>query len=352
MKKERDLLPDIIRGFAIIMVVLGHCIQEGNGADFSTGMLYFNDKFYHFIYSFHMPLFALIAGYYAYPGLSRCTNIREQFKLLIRRILTYGIPIIVWTLFEYIRECIINIRLGYITFNFVTFMSGLPKRIITNHWFLWAMIICFVVVWIMHVFFRDNIILYGIGYIALFFIPDGLNFHTYKYLLPFYVVAFYVNQHKEQLPSVISSLIKRNRLLLLLSFISFIILFAFYKSNALIYVSGYRITKNIWWQMIIIDVYRMFIGFVGSIFWISLWKELTLIFKNYKFPILTAFGRNSLGVYLISGYSTILIMRRFTDNLSYSIPRVLLETIIIGFASLIISVIISKIPIIKKSVGK
>ena len=65
MKKERDLLPDILRGFAILMVVYGHYIQEGNGYDFSTDMSYFDDKIYQFIYSFHMPLFALIAGYFA-----------------------------------------------------------------------------------------------------------------------------------------------------------------------------------------------------------------------------------------------------------------------------------------------
>ena len=55
MKKERDLLPDIVRGFAILMVVYGHCIQEGNGYDFSANMSYFDDKIYQFIYSFQKP---------------------------------------------------------------------------------------------------------------------------------------------------------------------------------------------------------------------------------------------------------------------------------------------------------
>ena len=30
-KKKRELLPDVLRGFAICLVVLGHCIQEGSG---------------------------------------------------------------------------------------------------------------------------------------------------------------------------------------------------------------------------------------------------------------------------------------------------------------------------------
>lgn len=352
MKKERDILPDIVRGFAIIMVVLGHCIQEGNGAVFSADMLYFDDKLYQFIYSFHMPLFAMIAGYYAYPGISRCKNKKDQVKILGKRILTYGIPIFVWTLFEYIRECIINTRLGYIAYTPVSFLSGFFIRLIGNHWFLWSMIICFIIVWFMHCFLKDNLIIYALGFLALFFIPDGFNLHAYKFLMPFYIVAFYVNQNKDKLPKLYYLLQNNNRLLLIISLVAFTGLFLFYRKDAFIYVSGYHITKNVWWKMILIDLYRMIIGFSGSLFWISFWKEIISIVKGYKFPILKAFGQNSLGVYLISGYSTILIMRRFTDSLGYSIPRVLLETIIIGIASLIISIIISKIPLIKKVVGK
>ena len=352
MKKERDTLPDIVRGFAIILVVLGHCIQEGNGADFSTNMLYFDDKLYQFIYSFHMPLFALIAGYYAYPGFARCKIKKEQYHLLGRRILTYGIPIFVWTLFEYIRECIINSKLGYKTYTPVTFTTGFFFRVIGNHWFLWSMIISFVLVWIMHVYLKDNMIIYGLIFLAFFFLPDGYNFHAYKYLMPFYIVAFYVNQNKGELPALFYSLQKNNRLLLLLSFIAFAGLFLVYRRDAFIYVSGYRITKNIWWKMILIDIYRMVIGFAGSVFWISFWKEITSLIKGYHFPILKAFGQNSLGVYLISGYTTILIMRRFTDSLGYSIPRVLLETAVIGIISLVLSIGIAKIPVIRKSVGK
>ena len=55
---------------------------------------------------------------------------------------------------------------------------------------------------------------------------------------------------------------------------------------AFIYVSGYRITKNIWWKMILIDIYRMVIGFAGSVFWISFWKEITSLIANLSNPLL------------------------------------------------------------------
>ena len=372
MKKERELLPDILKGFAIIMVVWGHCIQEGNGAAFSSQMLYFDDKLYQFIYSFHMPLFAIIAGYFAYLSIERAIQNKTKHKLLVKRLLSYGIPIFVWTMLEYIRECIINVTNNYVSLTPISFISGYFSKLIINHWFLWSMIICFVIVWIMHCYFKDNLLIYTLGFISLFFIPDGLNMHAYKFLMPFYIGAFYfckfyvnyldskVNCNVaitgsgffEFLKSLVKQFSKNNKLLLLISFIGFALLFLIYRKEAFIYVSGYRITKNIWWKMIIIDLYRMIIGFVGSVFWISFFRELTLCFNSYKFPILSAFGKYSLGVYLISGYTTILIMRRFTDSLSYSIPRVILETVVIATFSLAVTVGMSKIPFIKRIVGK
>lgn len=53
--KERDLLLDFAKGVAIILVVLGHTFQgQTEKFDESYG--------FRFIYSFHMPLFAFLAG--------------------------------------------------------------------------------------------------------------------------------------------------------------------------------------------------------------------------------------------------------------------------------------------------
>jgi len=361
MNNKRDILPDILKGFAIIMVVFGHCIQEGNGADFSNNMLYFDDPVYWFVYSFHMPLFALIAGYYAYFSIEKADINNTKWTLLLRRFLTYFIPVFVWTLFEVIREALINTRLGYLNYTPVLFIKLFFRRIIVNHWFLWSMIICFVLVWIIHFYFADNLIIYGLIYLSLFFIPDAYNLHAYKFLLPFYVVSYYVNlfEHSDKYPKIKTACCfcinyyKNNKLLsLIILFVLFAGLFTVYRREALIYVGGYRITKNIWWQMLAIDLYRTAIGFAGSLFWISLFDNIRILFKNYTFPVLSAFGRYSLGVYLISGYTTILIMRKYTDPYSCSFPRVLLETLIISIISLFISMLIGRIPYVRKIIGK
>ena len=55
--KNRELLPDILRGFAIVLVVLGHCIQEGSGNQFKMNTMYFNDKFYLFLLFVEVTIF-------------------------------------------------------------------------------------------------------------------------------------------------------------------------------------------------------------------------------------------------------------------------------------------------------
>ena len=57
--KGRNTYIDIIKGFAIILVVLGHSIQFGSGYDFRANAECFNNWLYRIIYSFHMPLFMI-----------------------------------------------------------------------------------------------------------------------------------------------------------------------------------------------------------------------------------------------------------------------------------------------------
>lgn len=60
---SRNLLIDFMRGIAICLVVLGHNIQYGSGRNFLVSSDFYNNSVFKLIYSFHMPLFALIAGY-------------------------------------------------------------------------------------------------------------------------------------------------------------------------------------------------------------------------------------------------------------------------------------------------
>lgn len=56
MPANRDVFLDLVKGILILLVVFGHMLELGEGAVV--------DVLYHFVYSFHMPLFVFISGYF------------------------------------------------------------------------------------------------------------------------------------------------------------------------------------------------------------------------------------------------------------------------------------------------
>ena len=359
---ERNIKADVIRGFAIILVIFGHCIQNGNGWDYFINSRYWSNKVYQFIYSFHMPLFMILAGWFAYFSLRKLENDRKkQLKFLANRYFIYIMPIFLWTLFEFARGFLIN---GLSTISetvwsefFISFIS----YFLTNLWFLWAVLICLTIVFVMHFYLSDNIPLYVLGFLVLFFLPDGANLGVYKYLMPYYIGAFYINKSldhyndkfRKVLEGIKASYEKKPIMWLVIFAIIFVCLFMFYDERAFIYLTGYRLSKANWYKQLLVDVYRFVIGLIGSMFFMMLFDRLVEAFKSYKWPVLTTFGRNSLGVYILQGYYILIVMASFTNNMVgirwYHIP---IETVIISIVSLVSAIIIGRIPILRILVGK
>ena len=87
--KERNNAVDIIRAFAIIMVVLGHCISVSS-SEYESSLLF------QIIWSLQMPLFFILSGYltkYSKP----IVNLKDLFKRIWKKTLAYIVPWLVWT---------------------------------------------------------------------------------------------------------------------------------------------------------------------------------------------------------------------------------------------------------------
>lgn len=62
---DRDIRFDVLKGLLIILVVLGHSINiEYLDASWDNAL-------FHFIYSFHMPLFVFLSGFFLQSSLDR-----------------------------------------------------------------------------------------------------------------------------------------------------------------------------------------------------------------------------------------------------------------------------------------
>ena len=82
MSKQRDAFWDVVKGVTILIVIFGHQLQNSSGAAGDVSNVFMDDVLFKSIYSFHMPLFMLISGYFFYYTAKK--NIKPKKSLRIR----------------------------------------------------------------------------------------------------------------------------------------------------------------------------------------------------------------------------------------------------------------------------
>lgn len=95
-KKKRLKYIDVVKGFSILLIVLGHILIEYNPTS----------KFVIWIYSFHVPIFFILVGWISY----RKEYNKNQFKSIVEKdaksllypYFTFSIVFIIWDIFEYL----------------------------------------------------------------------------------------------------------------------------------------------------------------------------------------------------------------------------------------------------------
>ena len=93
MITNRNYIFDAIKALAIGLVVLGHSIQYLSGVD------YWNDGLFQFIYSFHMPLFFMISGFFF-----ASSEKLGWWEFLRKKTLTLLLPCFVWGIVEAVAK--------------------------------------------------------------------------------------------------------------------------------------------------------------------------------------------------------------------------------------------------------
>ena len=341
--EERNVLLDILRGFSIILVVVGHCIQYGSGNVFLNDNLFYNNPIFIFIYSFHMPLFMIISGFLFHNSLLRKThkqNLVNKFKQLI-------IPLFCWSLIStIINMAKILIGVSDETITLFWFLKKILSNFIYGPWFLWAIWWCSLIVLFVNKFFKDNIVLYIFGILFTLLIPDVFGLQLYKYMLPFFVISYLFNKH--------DLLIKlknvyMNSLFIIFCFSFFTILLIFFNEKNYIYTSGHFIFNDAVGKQLYYNSFRFFIGLFGSLSVVYFFVAIIRFIPNKIKSIFSYLGKNTLGVYIISNYLVIELLSIVTSNLcTINYLLLLVESVIIIIISLVINIILKKIPITNK----
>lgn len=291
---NRNDFIDYLKGVAIFLVIWGHAIQYSphNNFDFLLNSVFI------FIYSFHMPLFMFISGYlYLYSFKNRSFK-----KVLQNRFFQLIIPIMSWSLVYNFLQFVIKFKslqntnfFRQISIFFISYIKSLPYEL----WFLWAVFYCSIITIICKSFFKDNIYSYIIIFVIMLLIPDNLNSQMVKFMFPYFAVGYLYNKNKNKCQNYLKYIKS-------FSFIVFPILLLFWNKDYYIYTTGMSIyVQNITYKIFII-MYRYLAGFVGIVFIIQVVKKSL----NYlKLNFFTYIGKDTLGIYIISGYMMIFLTK-------------------------------------------
>ena len=324
---------DTVKGLTIFLVVFGHCIQYFNGSEFLKSGNFFDDIVFKIIYSFHMPLFALVSGYLFYSSFSR----RTPREIIAKQARSLILPAFSWALLtSLIRMCkflIMGEFLGY------EFFIGVLRSFTMGLWFLWAMFWCSLAVVIAEKFFHGRIAFYMLLVVLSLFLPNKLNASANSFMYPYFVAGYI--WHREGFDTKINALpswLKNSGSIAVIAV--WLVMLAFFGRNSYIYTTGISLIKykegifvpsQLW-----TDIFRWAIGFAGSC-------SVMILLKLVKpLKILALIGSKTIGIYIMSGY----IFRVRPEYGGYIINFI--EAVIITALCYTLTVIISRNKMLNK----
>lgn len=315
--KERDIVFDALKFFAIFLVLWGHAIQHLSTRE------YFDEPVYRIIYSFHMPLFMTIVGYFS----SSIVKL-NPYPFLLKKSRQLLLPACTFGLFF--------LFLGIYRWGGVT--PGV-RMWMYSFWFLKCAFSCCILYYFGRKIIQNPVILI----LATLIISQFCFIYQINRMYPCFVFGLilhdninYIRRHASTF-SIISGIV------FLLMLIPWNADFWTVESEKI------RIGIQINTAYYYYNTYRIVIGLVGTLFFISFFT--VLFSKAGASPTLRKvcqYGQETLGIYLIQTFLLELILPRFLslDTQGFIMYNFLL-TPLISLVILIGCLII--IRIIKKS---
>ena len=310
-----------MKGVTIFLVVFGHCIQYGNGRGFD----FFGDTLFKIIYSFHMPLFALVSGYLFYWSVSS----RSPREVIIRQVNNLVLPALSCSLLVHTIIAVFQIYSGS--------FAGIKPLMLNvyasakNLWFLWTMLYASIVVVAVRTKLNDSITAYAVTALLLLFVPNKLT----PFVLPYFVIGYL--WHREGMDKKIHY----TKLLCAAIMLIWCVMLMFYDKSSFVYTTGTSLIdykeKVFRPYQLGIDIFRWLIGLASSAAVITL---LNLV-KPVNF--ISAVGTKSLGIYIFSGYAN-----RYLSQYGSGYVINFIEAVIITAVCYALSEAISRVKILNR----
>lgn len=289
---------DALKCLAIFLVLWGHAIQYCGSKDATQGLVYV------LIYTFHMPLFMMVSGFFSASSMS--LSFKDMLGKKFRQLL---VPVIV--------GCMVIMPLTFCISYFIGFGVFL-----THYWFLKSLFICYLLLWCalrLKNVFRSTFLSILLSLMVALFIP----IYNVGLLYPSFLIGYYLFKNRIILqtlgwPIAIGALV-------------------LYASSARILFQFETSMGSLFYQILII-----LRGIGGAVFFIMLFmKLLNNVKADRPIPAIVAkVGRETLGIYILQTIILEIIIARFLGSFFGEIDKGLFSVAIAPIISLIVLCVI------------
>lgn len=302
MAKQRIAYLDIVKLFTIYLVILGHSIQM------MVNGLSTDKHLWPVIYSFHMPLFMLLSGYFVSGKLGEQPFI-EVIKKKSTQLL---LPAITCTVICCVYLCCVKENPNY------------RDEIIGNSWFLKTLFVYYVLFYLLKQIHMNEWILFIVSCLLLFVFPHASSLQA-NLLFPYFWGGYLMRKY---------NVLERFAYFWYYA-VAFVLLFiCLYTLQCYWHIPNYiEINIDSLQHKFHLILFRYLVGFSGCLATIATISAVYKTFENNPRTIqLAKYGQWTLGVYVLQ---TILVTNVFPDILAWYVEsEILLDVIIAPLLSL------------------
>ena len=273
---------DLLKAFAIFSVLLGHATEQLSGG------LFWDHPVWTFIYSYHMPLFMFVSGFFFPSSLKRSYG--EVCRIKLRQL---GIP----SLTAFAIACAIMLSMGVraiadlCEFSLAGFLNCV--------WFLKCLLLCYLVMYPLCKGLHRDWVAALVATVLVILLP-GAQVANFNFMLPMFCLGMLVGRRREGM--------ERHRVIwMVLSAVVFGVLLCFWSGHLTVYERPTQVidlaTGSFDWGNLGLTLYRLALGMSGSMTFYLLSKPVFDALQRRRWcGTLCRIGGATLGIYFLQTF--------------------------------------------------
>ena len=273
---------DLLKLFAIATVLLGHSVEQLSADKF------WDHPIWSFVYSFHMPLFMFLSGFFFRSSLKK-----GYLEVLRTRLFQLGVPSVTAFLVGWGIMAAFGVTsiADLCEVSFAGFMNSV--------WFLKCLLFCIAIMWPLVKLLRRDWLAAAVATVGVLFVP-GAEVVNLNFMLPCFCLGMLCGLHVDFVE-------RHGRVLLGASALAFAALLPSWSGRLTVYMVPTQVLSvspwGVDWGNLGLSAYRLAIGWAGTLFFFLLAPRAHRLVAGTKFePWVAELGGATLGIYVVQTF--------------------------------------------------